>query len=130
MSYAHENPGPPKGGLVVLLLLGAGAVAYYTHAQRKAQEEARRQAFLALAEEIEVEDGFNPLTALVKVGGLMGQLKIVSLKRLLKSGSVEDDLGETHKYKARQAWLVNAEIHGDPVLLLVRKSGAVELLEG
>lgn len=126
MSYAEENPNRGIPTVLVLGVLGVGAYLYY----RKKEQEEMERAFHALEERVELED-FNPLTLLTKVGGLMGgEVKIISFKRMLQDGSIEDDLGEEHAYKAKSSWLVEAQIDGADVLLLVRRNGTVELLEG
>lgn len=127
MAYAQDNPAWTPLGLLAVGLVGAGAWWLYSEQKRKEEEEA---AFLALAAEVELEQGFNPMSLITKVGNLMGDLKVTGLSSLKTGNMVEDDLGEEHKYTAGKAWLVQATIHGDPVVLLVRRNGSVELLEG
>jgi len=127
MAHAQDNPAWTPLGLLAVGLVGAGA--WWLYSERQKDKEAE-EAFLALAAEVELEQGFNPMTLITKVGNMMGDLKVTGLSALKSGSVVEDDLGEEHKYTAGKAWLVQATIHGDPVVLLVRRNGSVELLEG
>lgn len=109
------------------LLAVVGAVAFGVYQTKKRKEDEER--FLALAEEVEIAD-FNLLTLLAKGGGLLGDLQVLGIKGLSTSGVLSDALGEEHSYTGGKAWLVDAEISGNPVTLLVRRNGTVQLLEG
>ncbi len=111
-----------------LALVGLAGVAGWWLYNEKRKQDREKEAFLALAEEVEMTD-FDLMSFITKGAGLFGDLKVVGVKALKKSGSVEDALGELHKYTGGKAWLVDATVHGDPVLLLVRRNGSVELLE-
>lgn len=125
MSTLFHNPAGVKqlAPATVALLAVGGLVAYAVYKEKKEEEEA----FRALAEEVELAD-FDLLTFMAKGGALMGDLHVTGIQRLLKDGEVEDDLGVLHTYKSKKAWIVAATIHGDPVTLLVRRNGTVELL--
>jgi|ETNvirnome_2_130_1030620.scaffolds.fasta_scaffold80249_1 hypothetical protein len=128
MTYASDNPTAKTVAPATLALLALSGVGIWYYAKKKREEEDEA-LFLALAAEVEMED-FDPLSLVTKGAGLFGDFKVVGLKSLKTSGTVEDDLGDTHKYTGGKAWLVDATVHGDPVLLLVRRNGSVELLEG